>query len=292
MAFDSYMIEASTQERTVIGLLMQCKYPTKRLADCANEEEAFHGEFLAALRKLVDDWIASGKTPGGERPWERVAPPEILEEVKRHFPPQATVAADGRMELQLTVSPDHLLRLSVRRRARLFAGFHFAKLISSSSRERLSRCDTCGAYFERQRMPKRGVVIRYGVHCPKCKGSGSLIRVRAERDRRRRTLVELAAGLWSAWSQKQRRSGRSEWVAAQMNRRLPPGVEAVDRRWVTRNQEAIRAAVEQNNHMESRGSHQPLALHSQRQVGSTPRRPNDPVVRLIRATRADHSTRH
>ena len=254
MAFDSYIIEAPTQERAVIGLLVQRKYPAKRLADCANEEEAFHGEFLAALRKLVDDWIDSGKTAGEERPWERVAPAGILEEVKRHFPPQATVAADGRMELQLSVSPDHLLRLPVKRRARLFAGFQFAKLISSSSRERLSRCDTCGAYFERQRMPKRGVVIRYGVHCPKCKGSGSLIRVRAERDRRRRHLVELAAGFWSAWSQKQRQSGRSEWVAAQMNRRLPPGVGVVDRRWVTRNQETIQAAAEGRNRESAQGS--------------------------------------
>jgi len=247
MAFDSYMIEAPTQEGAVIGLLMQRKYPAKRSADCANEEEAFHGEFLAALRKLVDDWIDSGKTVGGERPWERVASAAILEEVKRHFPPRATVTADGRMELQLSVSPDHLLRLPVRKRAQLFAGFHFAKLISSSSRERLSRCDTCGAYFERQRMPKRGISIGHGVHCQKCKGSGSLIRVRAERDRRRRKLVELAAGFWSAWDQKERRTGRSEWVAAQVNHRLPPGVKAVGRRWVTRNRETIQAAAEERN---------------------------------------------
>ena len=202
----------------------------------------------SALRRLVDQWIDSGKKNGVDSPWDRITPSCDREQFLRSGTLDPIVGPDERITIYFWPMPRaEFLRTPnwnlAQAPQRKFAFWKFEVLIDCPTRERLSRCDTCGKYFVRQRMPKKGVSIKTGVFCDRCKVRGSVARTLESRERRKRELVKLAARFWPEWERAKRRTRRSEWVAAQMNQRNPLRAAPITMKWVTQNRAAIEAAI-------------------------------------------------
>lgn len=217
-------------------------------------------EFLTTLRRLVDQWIDSGKSgldrkidtlqdrdmykvpPGYERPLI-----EILGAWVVRNPPLVFVQGDGRREIWNQVQHKRGIPASY---AQDLAFHEFARLLDSPTRERLSRCDACRTYFERRRAPKRDTPIYHGVYCWNCKGKGGARRTVSSRDQRKKEIVGWAASCWAKWKPTPRHGKQSEWIAQQVNRELAqhhPVHDRITGKWVTQNRKTIEAEVERRN---------------------------------------------
>jgi hypothetical protein len=222
-------------------------------------------EFDSTLRRLTDQWIDSGKDwQDGtvDEPhrrnilWHSTRFPEPIFRTLTTFwdrnRPQVIVQINGRS----TVKPEPKPSLNTKDLslgAREHAIYHFQQLLDSPIRERLSRCDACRAYFVRARAPKKDTPIFRGTFCsnPNCKGKGSVKRMNATRETRTKQRVELAAKLWSEWTQRKRQLERSKWVAREMNNTLFLGGEGITGKWVTQHQKEIEAEIERRSHAKS-----------------------------------------
>jgi hypothetical protein len=224
-------------------------------------------EFLDTLRRLSDQWIASGRDQLGEQPWSRNVfwasdtYQERIDITLRKFlqrnPPPIESGSDGRLEtathLWLPVplawpfpEPDLEDTLA---RARDFAIFEFLKFLESSCPQRLFKCDGCGAYFVRVRAPRKETPIYHGTFCQNCEHKGGARRTDSTRKQRKAQMIEWAAAYWPKWTE--RNGVRSEWVAEQVNERIehqPISWGTIKGNWVTWHQAEIEAEKERRNH--------------------------------------------
>lgn len=193
--------------------------------------EVFH----FALRRHADSWIDSGKSDGVECPYQRVIPHNVLlEYTERNRVVWDIFAPDGELRLLL---PCNIDQADQKQAAYDAAVALFIQLLDSPGRARLARCDDCGTYFLRKRMPKRDTPIKRGSFCPEHRGKGSAKRTGNSRENKKNELIERAAESWPKWKPTRRYGDRSIWVARQMN-------AAITGKWVTRNQKAIEEEVE------------------------------------------------
>lgn len=229
------------------------------------------------LRGWVDAWINSAKTEDGEQPRKRSYSPEFLQEYIVRNPPLLRPGAEGPCLVLVPSVWDKQKRLpaSVRiewEKARSqwpdtespSAQFMqritpfvwdaaialFLQLLDSPSKTRLFRCDGCGTYFFLQRLPRKDTPIKRGSWCANCKRDGRDRARRTNESRNQRTekLIELAAYEWPRWKQDWRHGERSEWVAKQVNKKLPAIANHIAKNWVTRHQKEIEAEVERRKH--------------------------------------------
>jgi hypothetical protein len=207
--------------------------------------------FHYALRRHVDAWIDSGKSDGVECPYQRVIPHNVLLEYTERNPVVWDIFAPDR-ELRLLVAPRNTEQSDQKQAAYDAAVALFIQLLDSPGRARLARCDDCGTYFLRKRMPKRDTPIKRGSFCPEHKGEGAAQRTNATRDRRIKQLIELAAKYWPKCKQEGRE--RSEWVAEKMRLALRqnPNAElfqfsSIQGKWATQHQDEIEAEVKRRN---------------------------------------------
>jgi hypothetical protein len=237
--------------KAIVGTALYPHWQDDRTSRAATEE------FVAVLRGLIDQWIDSGKSEQDQsvdEPWKRnvqwtsSAHPRSLAEILLEFrqinPPQLWLGGDGRYLLSTRpMFPTPAGPLEI---ARVHATQWFVNLLNCSTRERLSRCDGCGAYFVRERMPKKDKPIKLGTFCKGCENKGGAKRTEDSRARRKKKLLKWAADAWVKWTH--RRGKRSEWVAEQVNEKLLPLGESIRGNWVTRNQTDIETEVERRNH--------------------------------------------
>jgi hypothetical protein len=220
-------------------------------------------QFLDTLGDLVDQWIDSGKHEGDasiEEVWQRNIrwrstdyPEPIITTLmayrnKNH--PQVVIDGDGRFSIffapTVTKQTDALVR------ARERAIFQFVMLLDSPTREHLSRCDKCRAYFVRARAPRKDMPIKRGIFCKNCKGLGGARRTAASREQRRKQMVGWASEYWLKWNH--RHGKKAKWIAQQINWRLEKHYrihDPITGKWVTQNEKSIEAEVERRNHAKS-----------------------------------------
>jgi hypothetical protein len=213
-------------------------------------------EFTKTLRRLVDQWIDSGKNEQDasvdaplERSIEWVSPQyqeplviTLLEYVNRNRP-EAWIGPGGRLNLSLrSMHPSNRKQTDPFLVAHEIAIYEFLRLLQTPSPERLSRCDVCGRYFVRTRAPKKDTVIKRGVFCSACQGYGAARRTVTSRQRRHNQLVALAAEYWPRWKQS-RHGERSKWIAGKLREKLP--LRAITGKWVSQHQDEIEAEVGQ-----------------------------------------------
>jgi hypothetical protein len=223
-------------------------------------------EFRATFRGLVDQWIDSGRLhlkERGEEPWERSIDVStfdskriidtLLEYCERN-PPRFLLSGHGRFE----ILAEPLLRFSAwpspppefevtLQRARDNAIFTFVQFLDSPTRERLFRCDRCGKYFVRKRMPRKAVPIKLGSYCGKrkCESAGAVRRVSDGRNNRTEEMLAWAAEAWMSWNPASHRD-RRQWVVQKVNAKLERSHIAVN--WVTRHRGEIEEEVERRSH--------------------------------------------
>jgi len=224
-------------------------------------------EFLDTLRRLADQWIASGKDQLGEKPWSRNIRwfsdtyQEPIDRILRKFlqrnPPPIEPGSDGRLEtashLWLPVPlawpfPEPKLEDTLAQ-ARDFAILEFQKFLESSCPQRLFKCDGCRTYFVRAKAPRKETPIYHGTFCENCKHKGGKRRTDSTRKQRKTQMIEWAAECWTKWTEG---SGvRSEWVADRVNARIngqPISWGTIKGNWVTWHQAEIEAEVERRNY--------------------------------------------
>ncbi len=204
--------------------------------------------FLRTLRGLVDHWIATGRENDAENPWQRnvtASTPDYpqpiiktLADYRDRNPPRVGIQGDGRflvfpdlMRSEGWPTPEPNLEATLQR-ARDFAVSEFLRLLESSGRERLFRCDNCGAYFVRLRTPKKDLPIKKGTFCENCAGRGGARRMGETRAARQEAKLKAAAEAWLRWNYSHRHPDQREWVAREVSKRC--GVE-IQRNWVSRN---------------------------------------------------------
>jgi hypothetical protein len=251
--------------RYLLPPILNCEMPVRVLdhlaefLDVPSEmKPAERFALVNTLRELVDQWIDSGKSDGIEEAWRRNIkwqPPtsrkpiaETLSDYRRRNPPQAETGDDGRFEILML--PDSRASTEPLERARDMAIYYFVCLLDLDSpmRERLSRCDGCGAYFVRVKAPKKGAPIYHGTFCEKCKHKGGARRTVDSRSRQTKEKIGWAADCWTNWTK--RKGLRSAWIAEQVNRRVvrhPISWGTITGKWVTRHQKEIEAEVERRN---------------------------------------------
>jgi len=209
-----------------------------------------HRVFLAGLRELVDGWIESGRRDNLDRPLERTAPRRELERFMVKYPPVAKLASDSRMVLFIQAPKEH------RASAQDHALYWFAMLLDSPTRERLSKCEKCGVYVMRNRMPRKGHPIKRGVFCKTHRGKARARSMKDTRKGRTNELVFLAAKFWPARNAQMDHKTRSKYVATKMNGQLPVWAAqyfqnrngTATGRWVTEHRKDIEAEVERRSH--------------------------------------------
>ena len=247
--------------------------------DGIDDRDAPLARFLleTTLRRLVDTWIETGKAGAGENVSDRTFRSELLQDYLNRNPPSVELRADGPCLLvypqvwgeQRKLCPfaedaanktfSHMERLSVRDKKSLRRMLAFAwdtaialmlVLLDSPECKRLFRCDGCGTYFMRQRMPKKDTPIKRGSWCASCKRDGRdrVQRTKESRDQRTDRRIELAADAWPRWKPDRRHGERAEWVAEQVNKKLPANANHIAKNWVTRHQNEIEAEVEGRKH--------------------------------------------
>ena len=227
-------------------------------------------EFLDTLRRLADQWIASGRDRLGEQPWSRNvfwvsdAYQERIDITLRKFmarnPPPNEFGSDGRLARLEVVShlwlpkplawpfPEPELEDTLAR-ARDYAIAEFHKFLESSCPQRLFKCDGCGTYFVRARAPRKETPIYHGTFCENCKHKGGKRRTDSTRKQRKAQMIEWAADNWPKWTK--RNGVRSEWIAEQVNKRVerqPISWDTIKGNWVTWHQAEIEAEVERRNY--------------------------------------------
>jgi hypothetical protein len=217
-------------------------------------------EFLRTLRRLVDQWIDSGKSgpdritdspqdrdmhqvpPGYERPLFAIRADWL-----GRNPPRWMLNRNGLVDVSNHPPPFDPLDLDAG--ARDQAGYYLEVLLDSPARERLSRCDDCRSYFVRARAPKRNTPIYHGTFCQDCKGKGGARRTIASREQRHQEKIGWAAAYWPKWKQARHHPRQSEWIAKQVNRKLVGhNHDPITGKWVTQNKKEIENEVERRKH--------------------------------------------
>ena len=202
-------------------------------------------EFLDTLRRLADQWIASGREQLGEQPWSRNvfwvsdAYQERIDRTLQKFmdrnPPPHEFGRDGRLARLEAVShlwlhkpvtwpfPEPELGETLAR-ARDHAISEFQKFLESSCPQRLFKCDGCGTYFVRARAPKKETPIYKGTFCEtKCKHKGGARRTLESRNRRLLERVGWVADALESWKPTNRHGPKNEWVLERLNKKLGDG---------------------------------------------------------------------
>jgi hypothetical protein len=199
--------------------------------------------FHCALRGLVDAWIQSGWHDGGDCPRERIIPRPaqgvLVGYSKRNAVRWDYSAPDGELRVYATLRN----RAGDQAKAALdTAAVLFIRLLGWRGRARLARCDDCGTYFLRKRMPKKETPIYRGSFCPVHKGKGSAKRTEKSRENKKDQRIKRAADFWLKWKPARRNGERSVWVARQME-------AGITGKWVTQNRKAIEELLERRkNH--------------------------------------------
>ncbi len=222
------------------------------------EHEAAVAEFKSTLRALVDQWIESGRanvTVTGDEPLKRdviwrspLYPKALFETVVARFweahPSRVTVEPNGSLVQQVGI-PESAGSEDSLRWAREKAIFEFARLLDSPSPQRLSRCDGCGRYFVRQRVPVKA--IYHGTFCAKekCKHKGGAKRIVDRREQLARDKIRWAADALVKWKPGKRCGEKKDWIRKTVNEELRMlGLDPIEVNWVTWHQEDIEAEVE------------------------------------------------
>ena len=248
-----------------------CDRPSLHIQGFCNPSRETRGaavtEFLDTLRRLADQWIASGRDQLGEQPWSRNvfwvsdAYQERIDITLRKFlqrnPPPIWSGSDGRLETATHLwlptplawpFPEPELEDTLAR-ARDFAIYEFQKFLESSCPQRLFKCDECGRYFVRVKAPRKETPIYHGTFCENCKHKGGKRRTDSTRKQRKTQMIEWAAECWTKWTEG---SGvRSEWVADRVNARIngqPISWGTIKGNWVTWHQAEIEVEAERRNH--------------------------------------------
>jgi hypothetical protein len=214
-------------------------------------------EFGKTLRRLVNQWLDSGKDNGIDEPqqrdilWRSSQYPEPIFTTLITFwernRPRAIVGRDGRFTLELEPKP-WLNPKQLSENAHDRAIWVFQQFLQSRQRDLLSRCDFCQRYFVRARKPKKDMPIKRGTFCENCKGIGGARRTVASREQRKKEMVGRAADCWLKW--KPRHGKQEEWIAKQVNRELDKHHrihDPITRKWVTQNKKSIKAEVKRRN---------------------------------------------
>lgn len=223
-------------------------------------------DFVSGLRELTKTWIESGKQGQVDDPFERAVPAQVGKFAAKHRPVIRLV--DGRVRYS-TCSPKPSGANDPESAARDYATYWFVHLLDSPVRERLSKCEDCGLYFLRERMPKKGYPIKRGMFCKKHKDKARARSMTSTRMSRTRELVCLAAKFWPEWNPQKGHQTCSKWIAARMNDQLPiwAGEYFQNRqgratgRWVTEHRQEIEAEVKrrENATRKSEGSRRNLS---------------------------------
>ena len=239
-----------------------------------NRVESFM--LIHLLRFLVDKWIDSGRSGDEESPWERQPWHEPLQDYMERNPPKLYITKDGlslfvgsppiehngrktfswlaeyvKQNLTLVPKkryPDAQFRKALHAAADPASALYL-QLLDSPISDRLLRCDGCRSYFVRSRAPKKGVPIYRGSWCARCKGKGGARRTNKSRENRTKKMVEFAADAWMQWRPDRHHGECAQWVAQQMNDRMPEEWERLKKtNWVTRHKSEIDAEVERRKH--------------------------------------------
>lgn len=217
------------------------------------DSRRIHRAFLTTLSGLVDGWIESGRRDNLDNPLERTVPRRELEQFMAKNPPVARLEADSRMVLFIQAPKDH------RASAQDHALYWFAMLLDSPKRERLSKCEKCGQYIIRDRMPRKHHPLKRGVFCKIHRGKARARSMKDTRMDRTNELVLLAAKFWPEWNSQRGHQTRSKWIAAEINAHLPvwAGGYFQNRdgtatgRWVTQHRQEIEAEVKRRKNAKS-----------------------------------------
>lgn len=126
------------------------------------------------------------------------------------------------------------------RAAELRAACLFHALMEAPWRHKLGKCKRCHCYFVLHNKPPE--TYARGMHCQDCKNKASAdASGRTKREQRKKQFIELAADVWNAWRPKPGED-RNEWVAEQVCSLV--GVKrAIQRNWVTRYEDEIKAEL-------------------------------------------------
>ena len=226
-------------------------------------------EFHSVLRGLVDQWIDSGRLQMkkiGEQPWERSIRasvpgyPEPIERILQRFwaqhPPHVLPEGKDQLGIYLGVlragtweqlgkkSPTELLQQS-----RDHAIEQFVLLLDSPSRHRLFRCDQCGTYFVKRRLPKREVAIARGTFCNRCKLTGNARRTENSRSRRIQRMVKMAADALMEWQPGNRYGEKKDWILKGANARLKlESLDPIKVNWISHHFAEIEKEVRKRKH--------------------------------------------
>ena len=221
-------------------------------------------EFQSTLRSLVDRWIESGMQGDGDQPWARsvrYGAPESIEIAlfcfwERHPPRVSFIGETQAIFTQSQIRHSGWVHLADRpesdslEQARDYAIGFFAPLIDSPSRYRIFKCAECHAYFVKERMPKKGIVIKGGNYCEreKCKRASTIRRVYDGRDKRLSNMVRWAADAALTWKPDKRFGPMANWIVKQVRKRQPAGEEPIEVNWYSHNKQKIEAEVERRKH--------------------------------------------
>jgi hypothetical protein len=216
------------------------------VAEFLNRRESENNKTEAAarliFRKLVDAWLESGKRKGVDRPWDRRPDDLDLRNYLEKNPP-ITVVSRG----DIYVSFQNFGGLHSTKPPKRWAYYTFLNFLAGP-REKLSRCDSCSAYFSHRHLPVEGVVIKGGSFCSECKHKANVVTALESRRRQRERLIESAAGFWRQYGEKKRRCTQAEWVTQQMRQKygnlsFSGAPTWKNTRWVTRYRADIEAAA-------------------------------------------------
>jgi hypothetical protein len=233
--------------------------------------EGLRNALTRSLRSLVDRWIDSGRGADGvDAPLSRTVywlPGgdtlplcDVLLAWNRRHAEQLHIQPSGQRAISLGKPKAESPKKSwVERLSEFFydpqpeneyeaseiAIYWLQELLESPGSKRIARCDNPGCrqpYYLRERVRTK---ITRGTYCNRCASAGSIARVKANRERRRRELVESAADTWDAFRPSRRYPRKSDWVALKVTERTSWAIKG---KWVTQNQKAIEAEVERRKH--------------------------------------------
>jgi hypothetical protein len=207
--------------------------------------------FLSTLRRLVDQWIASGLSDDGtETPSSRYVRPapkgytESLFDVLRGWlelnMPKPALLTNG--QIVVVDQTPELYPRDVDSYSRDTAIYYLKELLECPAPSRLGKCRNCGTYFARKRERKRR--IKRGTYCGKCELIGAAERTRCSRQRRKDRQLDAAALAWSEWTESNRHPNRANWVARRVNRQVRGGA-AIQAKWVVQNRKRILERISQ-----------------------------------------------
>jgi len=214
----------------------------------ANHDVAFAAYALRrALCEMVDEWIDTGKSDKEEQPWKRrLSSPLPYGYIERNHPALLFDTEGPYLALMPRWETGKTLNVAITDAAIAM----FLQLLDSPGRVRLFRCNGCGSYFLRQRMPKKDTPIYHGSWCGNCKGKGGAQRIKDTRYRRTEEMIGWGADAWVRWRQDRRHGARKEWVARYINKRLPVDRDQIAKNWVARHMKEIELEVERRKHAE------------------------------------------